>query len=140
MPTAALDLVRRAYPIYNDGPGILRGDHDDFYAELFHPDAEIIVPQIYPDMEAVYIGVEGLRRQRTRMEEIWDDLRWVPERFIEANGAILVLLTLSGVAKQSRAPVSAQVAHVYSLREGRVSRLEVYFDRDEAFAAAGLSE
>ncbi len=140
MPTAVLDLVRRAYPIYNDGPGILRGDHDDFYAELFHPDAEIIVPQIYPDMEAVYVGVEGIRRQRSRMEEIWDDLRWDPERFIEADGAILVLLTLSGVAKQSRAPVSAPVAHVYSLREGRVSRLEVYFDRDEAFAAAGLSE
>jgi ketosteroid isomerase-like protein len=138
--TAVLDLVRRAYPIYNDGPGILGGDYEDFYAELFHPDAEIIVPQIYPDMEAVYVGVEGLRRQRTHMEEIWDDLRWDPERFIEADGAILVLLTLSGVAKQSRAPVSAQVAHLYSLHDGRVSRLEVYLDRAEAFAAAGLAE
>jgi ketosteroid isomerase-like protein len=139
MPTATLDLVRRAYPIYNDGPGILRGHYDDFYAELFHPDAELIVPRIYPDMEAVYIGVEGMRRQRTRMEEIWDDLRWDPERYIEADGAILVLLTLSGVAKQSRAPVSAQVAHLYSLHEGRVARLEVYLDRGEALEAAGLS-
>jgi ketosteroid isomerase-like protein len=139
MPTATLDLVRRAYPIYNDGPGILRGDYDDFYAQLFHPDAELIVPQIYPDMEAVYVGVEGLRRQRTHMEEIWEDLRWDPERFIEADGTIVVLLTLSGVAKQSRAPVSAQVAHLYSLLEGRVSRLEVYLDRGEALVAAGLS-
>jgi ketosteroid isomerase-like protein len=140
MPSAVLDLVRRSYPIYNDGPGILRGDYDDFYAELFHPDAEIIVPRIYPDMEAAYVGVEGLRRQRRHMEEIWEDLRWDPERFIEAEVAILVLLTLSGVAKQSRAPVSAQVAHLWTLREGRVSRLEVYLDRGEALAAAGLSE
>jgi ketosteroid isomerase-like protein len=140
MPSAVLDLVRRSYPIYNDGPGILRGDYDDFYAELFHPDAEIIVPRIYPDMEAAYVGVEGLRRQRRHMEEIWEDLRWDPERFIEPEVAILVLLTLSGVAKQSRAPVSAQVAHLWTLREGRVSRLEVYLDRGEALAAAGLSE
>jgi ketosteroid isomerase-like protein len=139
MPTAVLDLVRRSYPIYNDGPGIMRGDYDDFYRELFHPDAEIIVPQIYPDMEASYVGIEGLRRQRTRMEEIWEDLRWDPERFIEADGTILVLLILSGVAKQSRAPVSAQVAHLWRLSEGRVSRLEVFLDRGEAFAAAGLS-
>jgi ketosteroid isomerase-like protein len=140
MPTATLDLVCRAYPIYNDGPGILRGDYDDFYAQLFHPDAELIVPQIYPDMEAVYVGVEGLRRQRRHMEEIWDDLHWEPERFIESGETILVLLTLSGVAQQSQAPVSAQVAHLWTIEGRRVRRLEVYLDRAEAFAAAGIED
>jgi ketosteroid isomerase-like protein len=140
MPSAVFELIKRSYPIYNDGPGILRGDHDEFYAELCHPDAELIVPRIYPDMEASYVGVEGLRRQRRHMEEIWDDLHWEPERFIESGETILVLLTLSGVAKQSQAPVSAQVAHLWTLEDGRVRRLEVYLDRAEAFAAAGLEE
>lgn len=139
MSSAQLDLVRRCYPIYNDGPGILRGDHDDFYAELCHPDAELIVPQIYPDMEDVYVGIEGLRRQRRRMEEIWEDLRWEPEKFIEAGHVILVWVTLSGIAKQSRTPASANVAHVFTLRDGKVQRLEVFLDRDEALAAAGLA-
>ncbi|HZC14995.1 MAG TPA: nuclear transport factor 2 family protein [Thermoleophilaceae bacterium] len=140
MPSAVLELIERSYPIYNDGPGILRGDHDEFYAQLCHPDAELIVPRIYPDMEASYVGVEGLRRQRQHMEEIWDELRWEPERFIESGETILVLLTLSGVAKLSRAPVSAQVVHLWTLERGRVRRLEVFFDRAEAFAAAGLQD
>jgi uncharacterized protein len=133
-----LARIRRSYVVYNDGPGVRRGDHDDFYAALFSPDSELIVPQIYPDMEPVYIGIEGLKRQRERMDEIWEDLRWEPERFIEGAGVVVVLLTLSGTSRQMRADVSAPVAHVWTLRDGRVTRLEVFLDRAEAFAAAGL--
>jgi ketosteroid isomerase-like protein len=133
-----LERIRRSYVVYNDGPGVLRGDHDDFHAALFSPDAEVIVPQIYPDMEPVYVGIEGLKRQRARMDEIWEDLRWEPERFIEAAGAVVVLLTLSGISRQMRAPISVPVAHVLTVRDGRVTRVEAFLDRDEAFAAAGL--
>ncbi len=138
MDPDVLERIRRSYAIYNDGGAVLRGDHDDFYAALFSPDAELIVPQIYPDMEPAYVGIEGLKRQRMRMDEIWEDLRWEPERFIEAGGALVVLLTLSGISRQMKAPVSAPVAHVWTVREERVTRLEVFLDRDEAFAAAGL--
>ncbi len=133
-----LERIRRSYPIYNDGPGVLRGDHDDFYAALFSPDAELIVPQIYPDMEPVYIGIEGLKRQRKRMDESWEDLRWQPERFIEAAETVVVLLTLSGTSRQMKAGVSAPVAHVWTVQNRRVTRLEAFLDRAEAFAAAGL--
>jgi ketosteroid isomerase-like protein len=133
-----LDRIRRSYPIYNDGPGLRRGDYDDFYAALFSPEAELMVPQIYPDMERVYVGIEGLKRQRERMDEIWEDLRWEPERFIEGTETVVVLLTLYGTSRQMKAGVSAAVAHVWTLRDGRVIRLEVFLDRDEAFAAAGL--
>jgi ketosteroid isomerase-like protein len=133
-----LERIRRSYVVYNDGPGVRRGDYDDFYAGLFSPDAELIVPQIYPDMEPVYIGIEGLKRQRERMEEIWEDLRWEPERFIEAAGIVVVLLTLSGTSRHMKAGVSAPVAHVWTVRHDRVTRLEVFLDRADAFAAAGF--
>ena len=92
MDPEVLERIHRSYVVYNDGPGVLRGGYDDFYAELFHPDAELVVPQSYPDMEPVYVGVEGLKRQRVRMDEIWEDLRWEPERFIEADPFVVVLL------------------------------------------------
>jgi ketosteroid isomerase-like protein len=138
MDPDVFERIRRSYVVFNDGAAVLRGDHDDLYTALFSPDAELIVPQIYPDMEPVYVGIEGLKRQRMRMDEIWEDLRWEPERFIEAGGALVVLLTLSGISRQMKAPVSAPVAHVWTVREDRVTRLEVFLDRDEAFAAAGL--
>jgi ketosteroid isomerase-like protein len=140
MEPEVLERIRRSYVVYNDGAGVLRGDHDDFYAALFHPDAELVVPAIYPDMEPVYVGMEGLKRQRARMDEIWDDLRWDPERFIEAGEMIVVLMTLSGVARQMRARVSAPVAHLWTVRDDRVARVEVFLDRSEAFAAAGLAK
>jgi ketosteroid isomerase-like protein len=138
MDADLLERIRRSYVIYNDGFGVRRGDYDDFYAALFSPEAELIVPQIYPDMEPVYVGIEGLKRQRERMDEIWEDLRWEPERFIEGAETVVVLLTLYGTSRQMKAGVSAAVAHVWTLRDGRVTRLEVFLDRDEAFAAAGL--
>jgi ketosteroid isomerase-like protein len=137
---AVLERIRLSYVVYNDGPGVLRGEHDDFYAALFHADAELIVPQSYPDMEPVYVGIDGLKRQRARMEEIWEDLRWDPERFIEAGELVVVLLTLSGISRQMKAGVSAPVAHVWTVRGDRVARVEVFLDRGEAFAAAGLAE
>jgi ketosteroid isomerase-like protein len=138
MDPDVMERIRRSYVIYNDGHGVRRGDYDDFYAALFNPDAELIVPQIYPDMEPVYIGIEGLKRQREHMEEIWEDLRWEPERFIEAAETVVVLLTLSGTSRQMKAGVSQPVAHVWTVRHNRVTRLEAFLDRDEGFAAAGL--
>jgi hypothetical protein len=55
-----LPRIRRSYVVYNEGPGVLRGDHDDFYAALFHENGELIVPQSYPDMEPMYVGIDGL--------------------------------------------------------------------------------
>jgi ketosteroid isomerase-like protein len=135
---AVLERIRRSYVVYNDGPGVRRGEHDHFYGALFHEDAELIVPQSYPDMEPVYVGIEGLKRQRARMDDIWEELRWDPERFIEAGELVVVLLTLSGISRQMKAGVSAPVAHVWTVRDNRVARLEVFLDREEAFAAAGL--
>jgi ketosteroid isomerase-like protein len=63
-----------------------------------------------------------------------------PEEYIAAGENILVLVVLPGVAKQSRAPVSAQVAHFWIVEDGRVRRLEVYLDRAEGVPAAGVAE
>jgi hypothetical protein len=46
-------------------------------------------------------------------------MRLAHERFIEAGENILALVTLSGVAKQSRAPVSALVVHFWTVEDRR---------------------
>ena len=37
-------------------------------------------------------------------------------------------------------PVEMSFAQVWTLRDGKQARMEMYSDRDEALAAAGLSE
>jgi ketosteroid isomerase-like protein len=51
-----------------------------------------------------------------------------------------VFVRTSGTARQSGAPVEIPVAHVLTLRDGRVTRLEVFLDRHEALEAVGLEE
>jgi ketosteroid isomerase-like protein len=51
-----------------------------------------------------------------------------------------VFVRTSGTARQSGAPVEISVAHVFTLQDGRITRLEVFLDRHEALEAVGLSE
>jgi ketosteroid isomerase-like protein len=50
-----------------------------------------------------------------------------------------VYVRTSGTAKQSGAAVEIPAAHVITLRDGRIVRIQVFLDRAEALEAAGLS-
>jgi hypothetical protein len=55
---------------------------------------------------------------------------------------VLVLYHFSGRGKASRldlGQVGTQAAHVFHLREGKVVKLVIYFDRQRALADLGLS-
>ena len=52
----------------------------------------------------------------------------------------MVFVRVSGSAKQSGVAVAISDAHVLTLRDGRVTRLEVFLNRAEALEAVGLSE
>jgi ketosteroid isomerase-like protein len=110
------------------------------FAEFFEPDAELIFPEAYPDTEARYVGLDGFRRAMQRMDEIWEDLRFEAERFLDAGQSVVVFVTTSGTARISRAALAARVAHVYDLRDGRLVRLRIFLDRQDALKAVGLEE
>jgi len=53
---------------------------------------------------------------------------------------VLVVATDRSHGRRSGAPVTLQVAYLYTLRGGRITRMEVWDRRDAALEAAGLSE
>jgi ketosteroid isomerase-like protein len=108
-------------------------------AEIVAPDAEFDFSAVYPD-QPVMRGIEEMRRFRESGPWGGSPIHFIPERFIDVDDErVLVLLRVSATGSGSGAPVDLAVAHVITLREGRLVRFEVYRDRDEAFAAAGLS-
>jgi ketosteroid isomerase-like protein len=58
----------------------------------------------------------------------------------ELGGVILVVARHYGRGRTSGAEVHATMAYLYRVRDGRIARVELYPDRAEALAAAGLSE
>jgi ketosteroid isomerase-like protein len=57
------------------------------------------------------------------------------EQMVESGDRILVLVRWKGHGKGSGVEMDAAGAHLWTFRDGRVVRYEVYRDRDEARAA-----
>jgi hypothetical protein len=56
----------------------------------------------------------------------------------EVDGAVIVLGAVHATARGSRVQLDFPAAAVIDLRDGRVKRLRIFRDQDEALAAAGL--
>jgi ketosteroid isomerase-like protein len=72
----------------------------------------------------------------------FDDFRFVAEEFREIGGErVLPLFKGSGRARMSGLALDqfAGGAHVFYLRDSKVTRLVSYWDRDRAFADLGLA-
>ena len=72
--------------------------------------------------------------------EAWEDWELELEALHDAGDRVVALVHQRGTSKAAGMPVEMSFAQVFTLRDGKQSRMEMYSDRDEAFAATGLSE
>jgi ketosteroid isomerase-like protein len=125
-----VELVR---PIYE---GWARGDFSE--TGVFDPEVEFVMSD-WPHPGSAR-GVDGMNRMWQGVLSAWEDFRAEPVRFVDAGRSVLVFNHIHAVGRESRADVSADTATVWTLDEGRVVRLVLYWDTDKALAEAGLDE
>jgi ketosteroid isomerase-like protein len=127
-----VDFVLDAYARYNAG---------ERRPELWywHDDAEYHVSSEDPDSE-VHHGIDAIRTQFDRREEAYPDLKVEPLEAKENGDQVFLWVRFSGHGAGSGLPVDTELAHVLTLKEGRVRRLEEFTDRAEALKAVGLVE
>jgi ketosteroid isomerase-like protein len=127
-----LDLVRSIYADWE------RGDFSR--AEWAHP--EIAYAMIGGFDEGTWRGASAMARAWGQWLSAWDDLRVEAEEFREVDAErVLVLLTTSGRGKTSGVQLKqthVKGAVVFHVRDGKVTRLAQYWDRDRALADLGL--
>jgi ketosteroid isomerase-like protein len=124
-------------PIYADW------EHGDFSkAEWAHPDIEWVFAD--DPTEGRSTGLEEGAATFRRWGEQWEDFRIGADEFIELDAdSVLVLARFGGRGRVSGIDVGQlpdQVAAVFYLRGGKVTRYVVYWDRDRALADLGLNE
>jgi ketosteroid isomerase-like protein len=126
-----VEFVRRAMQAWN------RTDIDELIP-LSDPEVEFV--SIFAGMEGrTYRGYDGLRRYFADMADAWSEFHRELEEVIDAGeDRVVVFFRLRGTARASGVPVDERVTTVFQLREGRLHRMVVYRDRDEALVAAGL--
>jgi ketosteroid isomerase-like protein len=126
-----LDVVRRLYQAMNarDLDGI---------TDLADPDVEWI-----PDKRVGVGPVRGLENVAeffTDRAEVFEQVEAETERFFDRDDKVLVFLRIAGSGRASGAEFEIRIAHLWTLRDGRLVRGEGYGNRDAALAAAGLEK
>ena len=127
-----LEFVLDAYARFNAG---------ERTPELWywHADAEFQAAREDPD-SATHRGIDAIRRQFARWVESFPDLRVEPVE-ARANGdKVFLWVHFVGHGAASGLPMEMALAHVITLRDGKVARQVEYFDRGEALEATGLAE
>ena len=127
-----VDLVLAAYSRFNAGariPGSV----------FWHENAEYETTLEDPE-STIHRGIAAIRRQFDRWHEVYPDL-CVEIQEVRANGDYVFLwVRQTGQGAASGVPIDMQMAHVYTMRDGKAARLVEYLDRDEALEAAGLRD
>jgi ketosteroid isomerase-like protein len=107
-----------------------------------HPDIEFVIAD-GPE-PGLWTGRTGMGQRMRDWLSVWEDWRTEAEEFRELDAErVLVLLQFSGRGKTSGLAVGqmrAEVAHLFHLRAGKVTRSVIYFNRENAVADLGLAE
>jgi ketosteroid isomerase-like protein len=129
-----VEVVRKAIAYEYDGVGDRADAEAIFDAEVvMNPTSEGL------DEEPSY-GPDAMRDDWERWASAFDELTVTFEEFIDAGDQVVVVAHHQGRGRKSGVAVDARYYEVYTVREGKVSRVDEFAERREALEAAGLSE
>ena len=123
-------------PLYRD---------DSLWAEQ----AEALAPFVHADFECVmyefgserrYAGLDGLRAFMLDWMAPWVAYRIEIEEAIDLGDQVLLLNHDRGRREGSTQEVRGRIAAVFTIRDGKIARLDTYMTRADALRAVGLSE
>ena len=93
-----------------------------------------------PIEESSTQGHDAVRASLARWKGEWDDYELMPEDFVDRGDRVVVTVRLRGRGRRSGVEIDARFYDVYTLRDGKIVRMDQFTDRSEAFAAAGQAE
>jgi ketosteroid isomerase-like protein len=119
-----------------------------FWKALSRRDFDVALAHLDPAVEwdfsesrspyaGIYRGHDAVRRLFKQITEAWSDFITDPHDFVGVDDErILFTNRIKGKGRGSGLELEAEGAHVWTFREGRVTRVKLYQSRHEAEAAA----
>jgi ketosteroid isomerase-like protein len=111
-------VVRRLYEARGD-PEIIR--------QVLAPDVRWEVVEGFP-YGGVYLGLNGVSDFFTRLFTDFADWRTEPSEFFESGDHVIAIGAYSGRAKVTGKTFKARFAHVWTMRNGVIARLQQVAD------------
>ena len=135
MPPENVEVVRRLYAKW---PADALSPPDEFLAIL---DPDIVWDASRRSFDpGVFHGHEEVVGFFTRLLEVWESGHAEPLEFIEAEEDVVVPVRLHLVSRTHGERMTANAAHVWTVRAGKVVRHRAFQTKADALAAVGLPE
>ena len=128
-----VEIVRRGYALF------IAGDFEGV-AQMMSDDA-VIADAAGLGRMGTRVGPKGWLAGLGEMQEAFADYSVEIQEFIDAGEeAVVVPVRISGRGKASGVDIRTRVAHLWTLRDGKLIRGQVFETTKEALEAAGLQE
>jgi ketosteroid isomerase-like protein len=86
-------------------------------------------------------GPDEVKRFWKGLDETFEELRLVPQEFVDAGDQVATRLRHYGRGRRSGLEIEEEMYHqVATFRDGKMVRIEYFGEWSEALAAAGVSE
>jgi len=131
-----VEIVREVIALMNGGAN---GELEPRLFDLFAVEAQVDMSRrpLHPD---IYQGHPGLRRLRLEVPEVWEGFLLSPERIMDAGESVMVIETRPVRTSPRGAELERRSAVIWTVRNGRVTRVEVGLDAQEALELVRLRE
>jgi uncharacterized protein len=126
-PNENIAVVRRLYEARGN-PEIVR--------QVLAPDVRWEVVEGFPHSD-VYLGLAGVADFFTRLFSDFENWHTEPSEFFETADRVIALGTYSARAKTTGKTFQARFAHVWTLRDGLITRLQQCADTVQLAKALG---
>jgi ketosteroid isomerase-like protein len=131
-----VELVRRGYEAFN------QGDIQTTLA-LLDPRVEVhLAPEtgevLGPGLSPIYHGLDGFMEFVGQLQRGWQRVSWEPEDLLDAGDQVVVMVRMRARSRDGERELDQPMAHVCTMREGTLVRLDSYGDGAEALRAAGV--
>lgn len=84
-----------------------------------------------------FSGREGVAEAVRRWTGAFADYEFEVQELVDVGDSVVMVLRQVGRGKGSGAPVEMTMAWLYTLRDGKIIRVGMFTDREEAMAASG---
>ena len=124
-----LEIVQRGFEAFN-AQGV------EGIIPFIDPDFEATTPPDLASEPDTYRGPDGIRRWFDSFFEVMDEIRWDAREFHEAGDKVVVEFTLRARGKTTGLSFGQEAVMVWTLRDGKAIRVDLFPTLDQALEAA----
>ncbi len=136
MSAESIARVRACYEAINEA--YRTGEYAGAFEAYCHPDVILRTSGMFPE-SGDYCGYHGLQEFASNQADAFEQISVRPTEFIDAGARVVVPVEFGGAAMYTGITAVFSVVHVWTRRELRISRLDMYQRRAEALVAVGLA-